>query len=111
MLNLFIFFYFIVFCFITFLFIHLIYENKVNKDLLFSFIVNFILSTSFCVFLFYFNDYLLSLINSFLLVINTILLVYEIRKSNDRYKLLSIPYLIYIVFIFYLIIDLYLMYL
>ena len=109
MLNILIVLYFIVLCLISFLFCHIIYENNMKNDLLFFVLVNFILSFSFLVFLFYFKDYLFSLVNMFLLLINTIFLSYEIRLTYDKYKLLSIPYLIYIVFIFYLIIDLYLM--
>lgn len=111
MLNFLIFLYFIVFILISFLFGHIICENNMKNDLLFSYIVNSILSLSFIVFIFYFKDYLLSLVNCFFLFINTVFLIYEIRKSNDKYSLLSIPYLIYIIFILYLTIDLYLRYL
>ena len=109
MLSILILIYLIVLFLISFLFFHIIYENKMKNDLLFFVISNFVLSFSFICFLFYFKDYLFSLTNMFLLLINTIFLSYEIKKTYDKYKLLSIPYLIYIVFIFYLIIDLYLM--
>ena len=111
MLNVLILIYFIVLILISFLFLHIIYENKMKNDLLFFVIANFILSFSFVSFLFYFKDYLFSLVNMFLLLINTVCLSYEIKLTYDKYKVLSIPYLIYIVFIFYLIIDLYLMHL
>lgn len=111
MLNVLVIIYFIVLFLLSFLFCHIIYENKLKNDLLFFVIVNFILSFSFIVFLFYFKDYFLSLVNITLLLINTFCLSYEIRLTYDKYKLLSIPYLIYMVFIFYLIIDLYLMHL
>lgn len=101
--------YVVVLSLISFLFCHIIYENKLKNDLLFFVIVNFILSFSFIVFLFYYKDYLFSLINIFLLVINTFCLSYEIKLTYDKYKVLSWPYLIYMVFILYLIIDLYLM--
>lgn len=109
MFNFLVFIYIIVLLLLSFLFCHIIYENKLKNDLLFFVVVNFILSFSFILFLFYFKDYLFSLINITLLLINTFCLSYEIRLTYDKYKLLSIPYLIYIVFIFYLIIDLYLM--
>lgn len=111
MFNILVIIYFIVLLLLSFLFCHIIYENKLKNDLLFFVIVNFLLSFSFIVFLFYFKDYLLSLINITLLLINTVCLSYEIKLTYDKYKLLSIPYLIYMVFIFYLIIDLYLMHL
>jgi hypothetical protein len=109
MLNVLVIIYVIVLSLISFLFCHIIYENKLKNDLLFFVIVNFILSFSFIVFLFYYKDYLFSLINIFLLVINTFCLSYEIKLTYDKYKVLSWPYLIYMVFILYLIIDLYLM--
>ncbi len=111
MFNVLVLVYFIVLVLISFLFIHIVIENKMKNDLLFFVIANFILSFSFYSFLFYFKDYLFSLVNMFLLLINTICLCYEVKLTNDKYKMLSIPYLIYIVFIFYLIIDLYLIHL
>ncbi len=111
MLNALVFIYFVVLFLLTFVFCHLIYENKMKNDLLFFVISNFILSFSFLVFLFYYKDYLISLINIILLLLNTVFLSYEIKNTYDKYKVLSIPYLIYIVFIFYLVIDLYLMHL
>ena len=111
MLNVLVLVYLIVLVLLSFLFIRLIYEHKMNNDLLFYIIVNSILSFSFICFLFYFKDLLFSLFNIFLLLLNTFCLSYEIKKVYDKYKLLSIPYLIYIVFLFYLIIDLYLMHL
>jgi len=101
--------YLFVLCLLTFLFCHIIYERKMKNDLFFFVISNFILSFSFLIFLFYYNDYLFSLVNVFFLLLNTIFLSYEIRMTYDKYKILSLPYLIYIVFIFYLIVDLYLM--
>lgn len=101
--------YLIVLSLLTFLFCHIIHEHKMKNDLFFFVISNFILSFSFLIFLFYYNDYLFSLVNIFFLLLNTIFLSYEIKLTYDKYKILSIPYLIYIVFIFYLIIDLYLM--
>lgn len=109
MLNILIIIYFVVLIMLSILFCHIIHENKMKNDLLFFVIVNFILSFSFVSFLFYFKDYLFSLVNMFLLLLNTVFLSYEIKKTYDKYKLLSVPYLIYIVFLFYLIIDLYLM--
>ena len=103
--------YFILLFFVSFIIIHLICEGKMNNDLLFNTISNYVLSFSFFVFLLYFKDYLYSLVNMFLLVINTIYLTYEINLSRDRYRVLSIPYLLFIFYVFYLIIDLYLIHL
>lgn len=101
--------YLVVLTLLSFLFCHLIYEKKMKNDLFFFVISNFILSFSFLVFFFYYEDYLFSLVNMFFLLLNTIFLSFEIKMTYDKYKVLSIPYLIYIVFIFYIIIDLYLM--
>lgn len=101
--------YLVVLFLLSFLFCHIIYEKKMKNDLFFFVISNFILSFSFLVFFFYYKDYLFSLVNMFFLLLNTIFLSYEIKMTYDKYKLLSVPYLIYIVFIFYIIFDLYLM--
>lgn len=101
--------YLVVLTLLSILFCHLIYEKKMKNDLFFFVISNFILSFSFLIFFFYYNDYLFSLVNMFFLLLNTIFLSFEIKMTYDKYKVLSIPYLIYIVFLFYLIFDLYLM--
>lgn len=101
--------YLIVLSLLSFLFCHIIYERKMKNDLLFFVCCNFLLSFSFLLFLFYFQDYLFSLANIFLLLVNTIFLNYEIKNTYDKYKLLSIPYFIYVVFIFFIIFDLFLM--
>lgn len=108
MLNILIIIYLFVLFLLSFLFIHIVYENKMKNDLLYYIIANFTLSFSFVSFLFYFKDYLFSLVNMFVLLLNTIFLSYEIKKTYGKYKLLSIPYLVYMMFLFYLIIDLYL---
>ena len=108
--NLFI-IYAVVLVLVSILAIHIILNNKMNNDLLFFVIANYILSFSLIVFLFHYKDYLFSLVNVFLLAVNTICLTYEVKLTKDRYRVLSIPYLIYIIYIFYLIIDLYLMHL
>ena len=111
MVNFLILLYLVVLTLLTILFIRLIVLKKVKYDLVFFLITNFILSFSFIVFLFYYKDYLYSLINILFLLINTIFLSFEIKTTYDKCSLLSFPYLIYIMFLFYLIIDLYLMHL
>ena len=101
--------YVVVLLLLSFLFCHIIYEKKMKNDLFFFVLSNFILSFSFLIFFFYYKDYLFSLVNIFFLLVNTIFLSFEIRMTYDKYKLFSMPYLIYIVFIFYLIFDLFLM--
>lgn len=111
MITYLIFIYITVLSLLSFLFIRLIKTKMMKSDLSFFVITNFILSFSFLVFLFYYKDYLFSLVNMFFLLLNTIFLSYEIKLTYDKYRLLSVPYLIYIVFLFYLMFDLYLMHL
>lgn len=108
-MNFFLILYIVILSFLSFLFCHLIKEKKMKNDLFFFVVCNFVLSFSFLIFFFYYQDYFFSLVNMFFLLLNTIFLSYEIKMTYDKYKLLSLPYLIYIVFIFYLILDLYLM--
>lgn len=96
---------------LSYFFYFLIRINKLKNNLLFFLLSNFILSFSFLVFLFYYKGCLFSLINIFLLLINTIFLSFEIRVTYGKYSILSMPYLLYIMFVIYLIFDLYLMHL
>ena len=109
MFNVLVVIYIIVLSLISILFYRIIKNKKMKNDVCFFVISNFSLSFSFLVFLFYYKDYLLSLVNIFFLLVNTIFLSYELKFTYDNYRILSIPYLIYIVFLFYLIFDLYLM--
>lgn len=109
MIYILLFTYIIVLSLLTFILLKIIHEHKMKNDLIFFVITNYLLSFSFLIFLFHFNDYLFSLVNMFLLLINTIFLNYEIKLTFNKIKLLSIPYLAYITFIFYLIFDLFLM--
>ena len=106
MLNFLLIIYCIVLSLLTFVFCHIIKYNKMKQDLVFFCISNYILSFSFLVFFFHFNDYLFSFFNVILLLINTIFLNHEIKITKDKYKYYSIPYLLYIVFIAFLIFDL-----
>ena len=101
--------YIVVLSLISFVFCHILHERKMKCDLGFFVITNYILSFSFLVFFFHFNDYVFSFFNILLLLINTIFLNYEIKLTYDKYKLLSMPYLIYIACIFFIIFDLLLM--
>ena len=103
--------YLIVLVLLSFLFCRLIRQHKMKIDLFFFVVSNFVLSFSFLVFFFYYKDNLLSLVNILFLLLNTIFLSYEIKLTYDKYSILSMPYLIYITFIFFLIVDLYLMHL
>ena len=109
MINVLVFIYVIVLSMLSFLFLRLIISNKMKNDLCFFVITNFILSFSFLVFFFHYKDIVLSFVNILFLLFNTIFLNYEIKNTYDKYKLLSIPYLIYIICIFFIMFDLLLM--
>ncbi len=98
--------YVIVLSLLTFVFCHIIVNKNMKRDLAFFVIVNYILSFTFLVFLFHYKDYTFSLIVIVLLLINTIFTNYEIKITYNKYKLLSMPYLIYVIFIFFILIDL-----
>ena len=109
MINFLILVYIVVLSLLSFLFIRLIVRKKMKQDLCFFVISNFILSFSFLVFFFYYEDIVFSFCNILFLLLNTIFLHYEIKNTYDKYKLLSIPYLIYIIFLFFIMFDLLLM--
>ena len=91
---------------LSFLFVRLVIKNQMKRDLLFYVLVNYILSFSFLIFLFYFKDYIISFINIFFLLLNSIFMNYELKNTYDKYTLFSIPYFIYILFIFFIMFDL-----
>ena len=109
MIYILLFFYVIVLSMLSFLFIKIIYERKMKNDLAFFVICNYILSFSFLIFFFYFKDIIFSFVNIMFLLCNTIFLCYELKQSYSKYKILSIPYLIYIAIIFFIMFDLFLM--
>lgn len=109
MINILLFFYIIILSTLSYLFIKLIFQRKMNNDLAFFVICNYILSFTFLVFFFYFKDVLFSLVDIFFLLLNTIFICYELKNIYSKYNLLSIPYLIYIVFVFFILFDLFLM--
>ena len=94
---------------ITLIFCHSIMKLNYKKDFLYFVLSNYILSFSFLIFFFYYKDIVLSLINIFFLMVNAGFLVYEIKESYNKYKFLSLPYFVYICFLFCIIFYLFLM--
>ena len=82
-------------------FINSLKEDNFSKDLLFSLLIGTILIFSLSIFYFYFEDLKLSLILNFLLIINNLLILREIKLINDRYVLSSIPYVLYFIYTFF----------
>ncbi|MBR1416639.1 MAG: hypothetical protein IJ572_02350 [Bacilli bacterium] len=78
-------------------------EDKLSKDLLFFLLIGIILIFTLAVFYFYFQDINLSLIISFLLCINNYLLIREIKNINKRYIIITIPYFLYFIYVFFII--------
>ena len=75
-------------------------NNKLSKDLLFFLLISIILMFSLTIFYFYFQDNNISLILSFLLVINNYLMIREIRIINHHYIYITLPYFIYFLYVF-----------
>lgn len=103
------FFYVVVLSMLSFLFVRLVITKKMKRDLAFFVLANYILSFSFLVFFFYYKDIILSFVNIILLSLNSIFLHIEIKHTYDKYKLFSLPYLIYILVLFFIMFDLLLM--
>jgi hypothetical protein len=103
------FIYVIVLSMLSFLFYKIIVTNKINNDLLFFILCNYILSFGFFVFYFYYKDLLYSFVDILFLLINTILTGYELMCNRIKYKCLYLPYLSFVMFIFFIVFDQFLM--
>jgi len=73
----------------------LLCNKKLKNDLFFFVICNFILIFSLTIFYFYYKDYVFSLVNMFLLFLNTLFLIHEIKLVCGKYEFLAMPYLFY----------------
>ena len=93
-------------CLLFFYLIDLLIENKITNDLLFFILLTGILSGILIVFYYYFQDTIISLITSFFLMLNTYLLTREIKKIENRYVGISIPFFILSIYFFSYILSL-----
>ena len=75
--------------------ITILYYNLFNNDTAYFILSNSILLISILLFYYYFSDYYLSLIFTFLTLINSICMSLELKKISLKHFLLSIPYLLF----------------
>ena len=80
--------------------IDLLMENRITNDLLYFVFLTVILSGTLIIFYYYFQDMIISLITSFVLMFNNFLLIREIKHIENRYVGVSLPYFILSVYFF-----------
>lgn len=88
-------FFVISYALLNFSLIGILYYNLFNNDTAYFILSNSILLISILIFYYYFSDYYLSLIFTFLTIINSICMSLELKKTSLKYFLLSIPYLLF----------------
>lgn len=87
-------------CLLFFYLIDLLMENRITNDLLFFVFLVGILSGTLIIFYYYFQDLIISLIASFILMINNYFLIREIKRIENHYVSITIPFLIMSIYYF-----------
>lgn len=84
--------------------ISLYYVNKdsYNKKITKIIIVNLLLNYIWTVIFFKFNLYIVAAIDLLLLIVSTVTLICELYKENKKIGISEIPYLLWLLFVFYL---------
>ena len=90
-------FFIISFALLNFSLISILYYNLFTNDTAYFILSNSILLISILLFYYYFSDYYLSLIFTFLTLINSICMSLELKKISLKHFLLSIPYFIFLI--------------
>lgn len=81
--------------------------HKIDNSMLFFILSNYLLNFSTSLFLFYYTNYEISLISSILLVIFSLLLLFDFKRVLKYIPLISLPYLFYNIYLtFYIIFKL-----
>ena len=80
--------------------INLLINNKLNNDTLYFIISNMILGISILIFYFYYKDLFISLITSFLYMLNEFFIIREIKLVKHKYSILSMPYYLFSIYVF-----------
>lgn len=73
-------------------------KDKLDRNYLFAYLLNYILNQSFSLFFFYLNNLTLTLYCTVLLFFSTIYLVWETKKHNKTSFYLLLPYMLWIIF-------------
>ncbi len=92
------------------LFINIIYlfqKNEINNNNLFFILGSYILNISLIILLVYFKNYILSLIICIILLAFSYVLILSLRETTGKHYFLSIPYFVYIIYIFASLINYY----
>ncbi len=79
-------------------FFFILKKNKMNKNYLFAYLLNYILNQAFSLFFFYLNNLTFTLYDTVLLFFSTIYLLIETKKANRTSFYLLIPYMLWIIF-------------
>ena len=85
--------------------VQLFQKKEINNNILFFIIGNYILNISLIIFLIHFKNFLLSLIISIILIAFSYTLILSLKEKIGKYYLLSIPYFIYMIYIFASLVD------
>ena len=80
--------------------INLLVKNKLNNDTLYFLISNMILGISIIIFYFYYKDLFISLLTSFLYMLNQFFIIRELKIIKKNYSLLSMPYYFFSIYVF-----------
>ena len=86
--------------------IDLLIENRMTNDLLYFVFLTVILSGTLIIFYFYFQDNIISLITSSILMFNNFLLIREIKHIENRYIGVTLPFFVLSVYYFSYILSL-----
>ena len=81
-------------------FLKLLKQDKFSNDLLFFLIISIILIFTLTIFYYYFQEINISIVISFLLVINNLFMVREIYLIDKKYLLIPLPYFIFFLSVF-----------
>ena len=99
-MNLFFLIYIAVIVYITIPICKIVWNERLDNDLLFFLSSNYILIFLLAIIFNYETNLLYSILVSFILMIDAFLLIRKIKAIFNRYQLLSIPYFVFTVYIF-----------
>lgn len=96
----FIFLYFLVLFFIMLSLFKILNFHLFNEAITFSILSNYLLIFSTFIFIYYFNNYIFSLISSFFLILFSLLLTRDFKKILGYIPIFSIIYFLFNIYIF-----------
>ncbi len=78
----------------------IVYNDKMNNDLLFIYLSNIILTIAFLLFFMILDNYFFTFYIAFFQMIFAYLLIFNIKNILGKYNFISLPYFVVWVFIF-----------